>query len=148
MLRARAARTNCTSTLTAFDPMCAKRCLVGQAEITAQWADLRVDLAGRDYRARRIDGAEPEPDPFVLLTEDAHALGAPMHEETLAVIGAKRRDGKDGFILLAPASPQAGGRTRKICSITRVHWLQNKGTQSMRHLKAGSFIVRKYRGKS
>jgi hypothetical protein len=73
MLRARAAWTDCTSILTAFDPMCAKRYRIGRR------GSLRsglVDLAGRAYRARRIEGAEPEPDPFLLLTEDSHALGA------------------------------------------------------------------------
>lgn len=87
-----------------------RKALLSQAaEISTQWADLPVNLAGHSYRARRIDGAEPEPDPFRLLSEDAHALGAAMREETLAVIGEKRQDGKDGFILLA-AHAAAGGR--------------------------------------
>jgi CDP-diacylglycerol pyrophosphatase len=76
-------------------------------EITTEWADLPVDLAGRTYRARRIDGAEPEPDPFVLLAKDAQALGVPMRDETLAVVGESRQDGKDGFILLAAAGGRA-----------------------------------------
>ncbi|MEJ0094617.1 MAG: CDP-diacylglycerol diphosphatase [Methylocella sp.] len=76
------------------------------SKITAQWAYL--DLGGHTYRARRIDGAEPEPDPFALLAEDARALRHPMGEETLAVIGAKLEDGKEGFILLSDRSPRAG----------------------------------------
>lgn len=78
------------------------------AGITAHWTDLPVVLAGRHYRARRITGDEPEPDPFALLAEDAQAAGAPMREETLAVIGAQLENGKDGFILLAER--KAGGR--------------------------------------
>jgi hypothetical protein len=35
------------------------------------------------------------------LAEDAHALGALMRDETLAVLGKKCHDGKDAFILLA-----------------------------------------------
>ncbi len=76
------------------------------AKITTQWADLR--LGGRTYRARRIEGAEPAPDPFALLAADARASGQQMEEETLAVIGAKLADGKDGFILLSDRSATAG----------------------------------------
>lgn len=87
-----------------------RKALLSQAAaISTHWADLPVPLAGHSYRARRIDGAEPEPDPFRLLSEDAHALGAPMREETLAVIGERRRDGMDGFVLLA-AHAAPGGR--------------------------------------
>jgi CDP-diacylglycerol pyrophosphatase len=75
--------------------------LARNEKIAPKWAVLPVDLAGHVYRARWIDGAEPEPDPFILLADDARALGAPLRDETLAVIGAQRRDGKIGFILLA-----------------------------------------------
>ena len=75
--------------------------LARMAEITTKWADLPVNLAGHVYRARWIDGAEPKPDPFILLADDARALGAPMRDETLAVIGARRPDGKEGFVLLS-----------------------------------------------
>ncbi len=78
-------------------------------EITPTWADLPISLAGRVYRARWVDGAEPEPDPFILLADDARASGAPMREETLAVIGARRPDGRVGFVLLAERA-RAGGR--------------------------------------
>jgi CDP-diacylglycerol pyrophosphatase len=78
-------------------------------EITSKWGVLPVDLAGHVYRARWIDGAEPEPDPFILLADDARALGAPMRDETLAVIGARRRDGNEGFVLLTYQAI-AGGR--------------------------------------
>jgi CDP-diacylglycerol pyrophosphatase len=78
-------------------------------EITPKWTVLPVDLAGHVYRARWIDGAGPETDPFILLADDARALGAPMRDETLAVIGARRRDGTEGFVLLAYRA-NAGGR--------------------------------------
>jgi CDP-diacylglycerol pyrophosphatase len=78
-------------------------------EITSRWGVLPVDLAGHVYRARWIDVAEPEPDPFILLADDARALRAPMRDETLAVIGARRRDGNEGFVLLTYQAI-AGGR--------------------------------------
>lgn len=82
--------------------------LARAAKITAQWTDLPIDLAGHHYRVRAIEGEEPEPDPFTLLAEDAHASGAQMREETLAVIAARLKGGRDGFILLAERA--AGGR--------------------------------------
>ncbi len=77
-------------------------------EIGASWTDLPVALAGHAYRARWIDGASPEPDPFILLAEDARASGVAMGEETLAVVGAERQDGKEGFILLARHAREGG----------------------------------------
>lgn len=82
--------------------------LARAAEISDKWAELPVKLAGKIYRARWFGGAEPEPDPFVLLAEDARESGTPMRDETLAVIGAER-NGKEGFILLAYRA-EAGGR--------------------------------------
>jgi CDP-diacylglycerol pyrophosphatase len=76
--------------------------------ITTKWAELPVSLAGRIHRARWIEGAEPDPDPFILLADDARASGAPMRDETLAVVGA-RRNGQEGFVLLAYHSG-VGGR--------------------------------------
>lgn len=78
------------------------------SEITTKWANLPISLAGRAYRARWIDGSAPEPDPFVLLADDARASAVPMRDETLAVIGARRPDGADGFILLAHHASAAG----------------------------------------
>lgn len=71
------------------------------AAIRSHWADLPFSLVGQFYRARRIEGSNPEPDPFRLLREDASASGIPMREETLAVIGAQFGQGKEGFFLLA-----------------------------------------------
>jgi CDP-diacylglycerol pyrophosphatase len=69
------------------------------AQIPTHWTDFT--MAGHTYRARRIDGEELEPDPFLLLAEDTHASGGQMREETLAVMGARLGAGRNGFILLA-----------------------------------------------
>ncbi len=69
----------------------------GAAEIGDQWGDFR--LLGRVYRARRIDGEEPEPDPFRLLAEDRPSL--PLANNSLAVIGVRFSGGAPGFVLLA-----------------------------------------------
>ncbi len=77
-------------------------------EIGPQWAALAAGLAGHNYRARWIDGSGPEPDPFILLAAEARASGVPMASETLAVIGAQRHDGREGFILLASQASKGG----------------------------------------
>ncbi|SFK10802.1 CDP-diacylglycerol diphosphatase [Methylocapsa palsarum] len=68
--------------------------------ITAQWSVLPVRLAGQVYKARRLDGEELKQDPFDLVREDARASSTPMGEVTIGVIGARFRDGKEGFVLL------------------------------------------------
>jgi CDP-diacylglycerol pyrophosphatase len=80
--------------------------LAQEKKITTQWADLK--LLGHTFRARRIDGAEPEPDPFALLANDARESRQPMGDETLAVIGVEFPKGKDGFILLSDHSATPG----------------------------------------
>ncbi len=70
-------------------------------EIGAQWADFR--LRGRLFRARRIAGDEPDPDPFRLIAEDADL--SPVRDDSLAVIGARFAGGAPGFILLAQRAP-------------------------------------------
>ena len=57
----------------------------GAAEIGDKWGDFR--LLGRVYRARRINGEEPDPDPFRLLAEDRPSL--PLADDSLAVIGVR-----------------------------------------------------------
>ncbi|MGO9675186.1 MAG: CDP-diacylglycerol diphosphatase [Methylocella sp.] len=70
-------------------------------EIGDKWADF--GLLGQIYRARRIAGEEPDPDPFRLLAEDRPS--APLAEDSLAVIGARFANGAPGFILLAEKAP-------------------------------------------
>ena len=83
------------------------------AEIGAHWGDFR--LLGRHYRARRIVGEAPDPDPFRLLAEDKRS--APLRDDSLAVIGATFAGGKPGFVLLAEQAPGASV-TWRICSTT------------------------------
>lgn len=71
------------------------------AEIGEKWRDFR--LRGQNFRARRILGEEPDPDPFRLLAEDPGS--APLRDNSLAVIGATFAGGKPGFILLAARAP-------------------------------------------
>ncbi|VTZ26088.1 CDP-diacylglycerol pyrophosphatase [Methylocella tundrae] len=80
------------------------------AEIGAHWADFT--LLGARYRARRIDGEAPDPDPFRLLAEDKRS--APLSEDSLAVIGARFSDGKPGFVLLAEQAPRGAVHTENL----------------------------------
>ncbi len=75
-------------------------------KITTRWANF--DFGGHTYRARRIDGTEPEPDPFALLADDARERNEPMGDETLAVIAAQLDDENEGFILLSDHSATPG----------------------------------------
>jgi CDP-diacylglycerol pyrophosphatase len=74
-------------------------------EIGAAWSSFR--LLGRAYRARRIEGENPDPDPFRLLAEDKWS--APVRDNSLAVIGVRFGGGAPGFIVLAQRAPR--GRT-------------------------------------
>ncbi len=59
-------------------------------------------LAGKYYRALRLDGESPgERDPFKLLAQGSPKARADMARQTLAVVGVRSRDGRPGFILLA-----------------------------------------------
>ena len=72
-----------------------------QRLIGSSWSVLNVDLAGRRYRARRVEGADlGSSNPFRLLAEDPQAR-ADMGRETLVVIGASFQGGKPGFVLLS-----------------------------------------------
>lgn len=65
------------------------------------WSTLDVDLAGRRYHARRVEGADLSAnDPFRLLAQDPEAR-ADMGRETLVVVGTNFQGGKPGFILLS-----------------------------------------------
>jgi CDP-diacylglycerol pyrophosphatase len=72
-----------------------------QEEIGVDWGDFH--LLGRAYRARRIAGEEPSPDPFRLLAEDRKS--SPLRDDSLAVLGARFTGDKPGFILLAQQTP-------------------------------------------
>jgi CDP-diacylglycerol pyrophosphatase len=66
------------------------------------WAPFPVSLAGEDYRAMRLSGAElGERDPFKLLAAESPGVRATMGSQTLIVIGAQSPDGSPGFVLLA-----------------------------------------------
>jgi len=71
-------------------------------EIGASWAPLGFALAGKYYRALRLDGeALGERDPFKLLAQGSPEARADMARQTLAVVGVRSGDGRPGFILLA-----------------------------------------------
>jgi CDP-diacylglycerol pyrophosphatase len=73
--------------------------------IGEKWADFQ--LLGHLYRARRIMGDNPAPDPFRLLAGDPRL--APLRDDALAVIGVSFPGGAPGFVLLAQQAP--GGKT-------------------------------------
>jgi CDP-diacylglycerol pyrophosphatase len=71
-------------------------------EIGEVWAPLGFNLAGRTYRARRLNGEEfGTRDPFKLLATGDPEAGADMGRQTLAVVGTTLADGRPGFVLLA-----------------------------------------------
>jgi CDP-diacylglycerol pyrophosphatase len=80
------------------------------ASVSEAWAPLGVPLAGRDYRARRVDGAElGAQDPFRLLAEAPGVGPAGMGAQTLVVVGATFAGGMPGFLLLADRADLAVG---------------------------------------
>ncbi len=71
-------------------------------EIGEVWAPLGFNLAGRTYRARRVNGeALGARDPFKLLAMGDPEAAADMGRQTLAVVGMRLPDGAPGFVLLA-----------------------------------------------
>ena len=65
-----------------------------------RWAPFPVPLAGRPYRAMRIDGAALGADPFTLLADGEPGARADMGAHTLVLAGETFADGRPGFILL------------------------------------------------
>jgi CDP-diacylglycerol pyrophosphatase len=80
-----------------------------QGRIGPGWAPLDVDLAGRRFHARRVDGVElGSTNPFRLLAEDPQAR-ADMGRETLVAVGMTFAGGRPGFVLLSDrAEPLLG----------------------------------------
>lgn len=80
------------------------------AAIGDRWSSLTVGPGHYRYRVRWIGGADlGDRDPFSLLAEADPVARADMGQETLAVIGAQRPDGRTGFILLADRADLNGG---------------------------------------
>jgi CDP-diacylglycerol pyrophosphatase len=80
------------------------------SRIGFHWSDLDVDLAGRRYRAMRVDGADlGARDPFKLLAEGDPAARADMGAETLVVIAVDVEAGPPGFVLLSDRADPARG---------------------------------------
>jgi CDP-diacylglycerol pyrophosphatase len=66
------------------------------------WADQTVALKGHSYRIRWLDaGALDGTDPFKLLARSLPGARQAMGAWTIALVGAVRADGVDGFYLLA-----------------------------------------------
>ncbi len=80
------------------------------SEIGDKWGDFR--LLGHRYRARRVFGEEPKPDPFQLLAEDKQS--SPLRDNSLAVFGASSSSGKPGFIVLAERAPNGKARAEDL----------------------------------
>ncbi|HEY1448536.1 MAG TPA: CDP-diacylglycerol diphosphatase [Caulobacteraceae bacterium] len=71
-------------------------------EIGDAWTPLSFKLAGKTYRARRLDGEDfGDRDPFKLLARGDPEAGADMSRQTLAAVGVRGVDGRPGFVLLA-----------------------------------------------
>jgi CDP-diacylglycerol pyrophosphatase len=68
-----------------------------------------LPLEGHAYRARRLDGASLEQNPFRLLADDPAVGPAGMGRHTLVLVGETFADGKDGFVLLDDQVDLAAG---------------------------------------
>jgi CDP-diacylglycerol pyrophosphatase len=81
-------------------------------EIGDTWRKLGVSLAGREYSAMRLTGADLHvKNPFRLLAAAIAGSGAVMADETLVVTGASFGEDGAGFILLADHADPATGDT-------------------------------------
>ena len=73
-----------------------------ESRIRSRWSTLNVALAGRHYRAMRLNGADlGARDPFKLLARNDPRARANMGRETLVVVGASFKGGRPGFVLLS-----------------------------------------------
>ena len=70
-------------------------------DITTQWSSLALGSYGRTYRVRWIDGPDLNANPFKILFETDPVAHNDMARETLVVVGAQRRDGAAGFVLIS-----------------------------------------------
>jgi CDP-diacylglycerol pyrophosphatase len=71
-------------------------------EIGERFAPLGFTLAGKHYRARRLDGEDlGGQNPFKLLAGSGLDAGGDMSRQTLAVVAVRWPDGRPGFVLLA-----------------------------------------------
>jgi CDP-diacylglycerol pyrophosphatase len=83
-----------------------------QGEIGQSWRSLAGGLNGHSYQIRRIEGAElAGVDPFKQLAAGVPGAASAMGRYTLAVVGTRFADGKDGFYLLAGKADLAAGNT-------------------------------------
>jgi len=78
--------------------------------LTDHWSYLRIGPSGAAYHARWIAGADlGARDPFKLLAHEDALARSDMGSETLALVGARRRDGAPGFVLLSHHADPARG---------------------------------------
>ena len=72
-----------------------------EGSISSVWRPLSVRLARHSYLAMRIEAPDlSEANPFRLLAEGVPKARADMGDQTLVVIAATFKDGRDGFYLL------------------------------------------------
>ncbi|MBV9510748.1 MAG: CDP-diacylglycerol diphosphatase [Caulobacteraceae bacterium] len=78
--------------------------------ITDRWSYLRIGPSDAAYHVRWIAGADlGARDPFKLLAREDALARTDMGRETLVLIGARRRDGAPGFVLLSHRADLARG---------------------------------------
>lgn len=79
-------------------------------EVGQDWAQFPVQLAGRTYRAMRVDGENlGQNDPFRLLAARDPGVAADMGRHTLVVVGASFPGQVPGFIILDDKADLAAG---------------------------------------
>ncbi len=78
------------------------------AEISDQWSQQPLWLAGHRYYATRLVGDPPSADPFKRLAQRLSDPGSEMGSQSLALIGADFADGRSGFYLLDSPAGERG----------------------------------------
>jgi CDP-diacylglycerol pyrophosphatase len=85
---------------------------IGDTHMSNSWAPFPEPLAGHDYRAVRVLGADLDVDPFVLLADGVPGARADMGAQTLVVVGADFGDAGPGLVILNASSDAAGAPIR------------------------------------
>ena len=82
-----------------------------EKDISERWSRLPFAiLPGHHYRIMRLDGEElGAMNPFALLANGFPAAAADMASYTVVVVGAKFRDGTDGFYVLTERTQNNSG---------------------------------------
>ncbi len=95
------------------------------AEIDEQWSRQPLVLAGHDYYATRLAGADPDTDPFKRLAQRLTDPSSSMGRQNLSLIGAELPGGRPGFYLLDSPAGDHGATVDRVldrgCKLLHAH---------------------------